>query len=159
MEFTKEFYKKLCNAIYDYAEKHDEVLDEYNMDLYMDGFVIYLVADFNVEWEDDSFDHAFGTQYYPPYAVLGNLTDISDVEIYDEETDERLDVDFNVDEFWSTFDVNEYMNLKKGDSVSFYRLKCKPDGTFLSYNTERMQYEVKTNDGHIRHVNNAYKVK
>lgn len=158
MIFQKDFYKTLCDEIHDYAEFEDEVKEEYTMELYVEDMIVELTASFEIEWCDDSFDHAFGTEYFDPYPTLGKLSNISDVLVWNKDTDEQID-GFNIDDFWATFDIYEYHGFKKGDKISFSQTTRKVDGTFLAYNTESLEYKIKTLDGKTRNVKRVYMAK
>ena len=49
--------------------------------------------------------------------------------------------------------------FKKGDKISFSQTTRKVDGTFLAYNTESLEYKIKTLDGKTRCVKRVYMAK
>ena len=131
--FDQDFYRKLGSEI----ENDDIEVDEdgsgtYCREYEIDGYFVDACVTFKVTWTDDSFDHAFGTQYYPPYAVLENLIDIKDVEIEDGDGNKVLGFDY--DQFWKQYERDKYGSIKAGDKVE-YRMDYLPPstGTFLCY--------------------------
>lgn len=131
--FDQDFYRKLGSEI----ENDDIEVDEdgsgtYFREYEIDGYFVEACVTFNVTWTSDSFDHAFGTQWYPPYAVLENLIDIKDVEITDEEGHKVLGFDY--DQFWAQYEQDTYGSIKRGDKVEYTKDYLPPmTGTFLCY--------------------------
>ena len=101
--FTKEFYSHLFEKIeaeFPYVE-HCEY-NGYNYGFDVDGYYIELDIYFAFEWQDDSFDHAFGTWHDPfaGYAAVG-VEKVENVEVFKVDTDEKIE-GFDCDEFIET---------------------------------------------------------
>lgn len=140
--FDQDFYRKLGLEI----ENDDIEVDEdgngtYCREYEIDGYNVDACVTFNVTWTSDSFDHAFGTQYYPPYAILENLIDINDVEIEDGDGNKVLGFDY--DKFWKQYECDRYGSIKAGDKVE-YTTYCKQprNATFVCYDTMRCLYKL-----------------
>lgn len=67
----------------------------------VNGLYVNLEATFEVNFVDDSFDHAFGTEYGYHFEC-GNLEDIEAVSISDEDGNDLSDL-FDYDKFWEQF--------------------------------------------------------
>lgn len=84
---SPEFYKKLYDEIicnYEFDPESSEDTSCYIEAEDFEGFFIEFKATFEVEVIDDSFDHAFGTEY-DYHIEAGELTDIDEVTMYDED--------------------------------------------------------------------------
>ena len=95
-EFYTNLYKRIC-------ETDIDVDNEDTCTVYLDfedveGCYVFLKATFMVEVVDDSFDHAFGTEYCY-HREVGELTDIEEVRLWDQD-DNRADELFDYAAFW-----------------------------------------------------------
>ena len=83
-------------------------------------FTVYLDATFIELFVDDSFDHAFGTEH-AWHTELGEFESISDITVYDNDTDEDVTSQFSEADFMEQFKVYETKVggkvIKAGDSV------------------------------------------
>ena len=120
--FTEEFYKNLYDEIInnkDYETDNEEETT-CEMEFEIGNLFVRLNATFKVEFVDDSFDHAFGTEHCYHYEV-GDLEDIEIEEIYmqDEEGDFEIEVtdQFDEEKFWEQFKQYGVRNIKPGDEV------------------------------------------
>ena len=140
--FDQDFYRKLGSEI----ENDDIEVDEdgsgtYCREYEIDGYFVEACVTFKVTWNDDSFDHAFGTQYYPPYAVLENLIDIKDVDIEDGDGNKVLGFDY--DQFWKQYERDTFGSIKAGDKVEYKEGYLPPKtGTFLCYCSMRNVWRI-----------------
>lgn len=119
---SPEFYENLYNEIINHGFEPETENDCHcNMDIEdVDGFFVNLEATFEVNYEDDSFDHAFGTEYGYHFEC-GNLIDIEAVVLSDEDGNDVSDL-FDYDAFWEQFKCYEFKlrsgaELKSGDAV------------------------------------------
>lgn len=92
VNFTKEFYCHLFLKIKD--ELPDVEYREYNGYNYgfdVDGYYIDLDVYFVFEWNDESFDHAFGTWRDPnPCYIAVGVERVENVEVYISGTEEKV---------------------------------------------------------------------
>ena len=105
IKLPSDFYKRLYDEIMDYEfdpENEDEKTCA--MEIEIDDFVVDLEATFNVELIDDSFDHAFGTEY-AYHLEVGELEDIAVYHIwhYDDDNDTDVTELYSDDKFWLQF--------------------------------------------------------
>ncbi len=108
-----DFYENLYNEIMNYGfEPECESDTDCEMEIEIGEFQINLCATFDVEIEDMSFDHAFGTENIYEL-VAGNLTGITDVVIYHDDID--ISDQFNYKTFWNQF--RRYMVMSKGVQI------------------------------------------
>lgn len=154
---TEDFYKELYEEICSYAEANYECDDaeatstSVSMELEIGDISVSLQATFGVEWEDDSFDHAFGTRH-GWHMELRDLDDIDDVSVYDEEG-EDITKQFDYDAFWAQFHRTEVKLksgevIKSGDDVQYLFLYATwLEMTFEYYDTLRKQYVGKNAKG------------
>ena len=119
---SPEFYENLYNEIINQGfEPENEDDCHCNMDIEdVDGFFVNLDVTFEVKFVDDSFDHAFGTEYGYHFEC-GPLSDIEAVSISDEDGNDLSDL-FDNDKFWAQFKKYEikFFNgavVKSGDKV------------------------------------------
>ena len=123
--FTEEFYKKLYDEIINYADENYSPQDEddcyCNMEVQVGNFTVELDATFEVEYIDDSFDHAFGT-YHDYHYEAGYLEEISIIDIW--ESNEENDLEdkvtdlFDEEKFWEQFkQYGTKSGIKPGDEV------------------------------------------
>lgn len=150
-----ELYNKVYNAIIEAAENHGiEDEDDTRFGFYLeDGdWSIEGTASLPVEYIDDSFDHAFGTE------VCGHLEhsfeempEIDEVSVFFGEDGEEVEFDF--DKFYTQFDVTERKLrngevIKQGDEVlatnsASWRYKRYERAIFHHYNTETGEWFCK----------------
>lgn len=146
---SPEFYEKLYDKIINYGFEPDDEDDCHcNMDFEdFEGFYVNLEATFEVEFVDDSFDHAFGTEYGHHYEC-GNLEDIEAVSLTDEDGNDVSDL-FDYDAFFEQFKRYEvkFLNgtvIKSGDTaigkIDRYRFE---EVEFLYKNTLSGEYICK----------------
>jgi hypothetical protein len=90
---SPEFYENLYNKIINYGfEPESEEDCCRNMDFEdIDGLYVNLDATFEVNFVDDSFDHAFGTENGYHYEC-GPLSDIEAVTITDDDGNDVSDI-------------------------------------------------------------------
>ena len=119
---SPEFYTNLYNKIENYGfEPENEDDCHCSMEFEdLDGFYVTLDVTFEVNFVDDSFDHAFGTEYGYHFEA-GIITDIEAVTISDEDGNDLSDL-FDYDTFWAQFKKYEvkFMSgavVKSGDKV------------------------------------------
>ena len=154
-QFTKDFYKRLHEAVMASASKAKYEDDGYLASIYVDGYEVELTAYFNWERHDESFDHAFGTWHDPhPYMEVTSLNDIGEVTVRDDMSGEEVG-GFDYDSFMAQFEQpfclvfhkgkNGYRNSKvnSGDKVSF----CGKEAVFLAKNNENGKLKIKTDKG------------
>lgn len=120
-----DFYQQLYDKIMDYGfEPENEDDSCCDMDeIEIGDFMVSVRATFEVEFIDDSFDHAFGTEYGYHFEA-GALESIEDVVIfhYDEDDNETEVSDlFDEDCFWNQFKrygaVSKGVQIRYGDEV------------------------------------------
>ena len=118
-----EIYKELYEAIMD-SDFTPTSWDDTDCDLCLDieSFYFELRATFEIDYIDNSFDHAFGTEYVEGDFVKTYLDDIVVYRVLDE-NDDDITKDFDYDKFWQQFISNETQALyskkmvKSGDEV------------------------------------------
>lgn len=116
-----DFYQQLYDKIIDYGfEPENEDDNCCDMDeIEIGEFIVSVRATFEVEFIDDSFDHAFGIEYRCHFET-GALDSIEDVVIlhYDED-DNDTDVSdlFDEDCFWNQF--KRYGTVSKGVQIHY----------------------------------------
>lgn len=144
---SPEFYEKLYDKIINYGFEPDDEDDCHcNMDFEdFEGFYVNLEATFEVEFVDDSFDHAFGTEYGYHYEC-GNLEDIEAVSLTDEDGNDVSDL-FDYDAFFEQFKRYELKFLsgkvvKSGETIlAGGRYNCHWDEMkFLYYDALDKRY-------------------
>jgi hypothetical protein len=146
---SPEFYEKLYDKIINYGFEPDDEDDCHcNMDFEdFEGFYVNLEATFEVEFVDDSFDHAFGTEYGHHYEC-GNLEDIEAVSLTDEDGNDVSDL-FDYDAFFEQFKRYEvkFLNgtvIKSGETViGVYNGYPKEEVEFLYRDTLKEVYICK----------------
>lgn len=146
---SPEFYEKLYDKIINYGFELDDEDDCHcNMDFEdFEGFYVNLEATFEVEFVDDSFDHAFGTEYGYHYEC-GNLEDIEAVSLTDEDGNDVSDL-FDYDAFFEQFKRYEvkFLNgtvIKSGETViGVYNGYPKEEVEFLYRDTLKEVYICK----------------
>ena len=146
---SPEFYEKLYDKIINYGFEPDDEDDCHcNMDFEdFEGFYVNLEATFEVEFVDDSFDHAFGTEYGYHYEC-GNLEDIEAVSLTDEDGNDVSDL-FDYDAFFEQFKRYEVKFLsgkviKSGETViGVYNGYPKEEVEFLYRDTLKEVYICK----------------
>lgn len=146
---SPEFYEKLYDKIINYGFKPDDEDDCHcNMDFEdFEGFYVNLEATFEVKFVDDSFDHAFGTEYGHHYEC-GNLEDIEAVSLTDEDGNDVSDL-FDYDAFFEQFKRYEvkFINgtvIKSGETViGVYNGYPKEEVEFLYRDTLKEVYICK----------------
>ena len=123
---SPEFYENLYNEIIrDYDFDPDcEDCEESQCSTYIEvedfqGFNICLKATYELNLIDDSFDHAFGTEY-GWHMEVGELIDIDEVSMYD--GDEDVSDLFDCDAFFEQFKKREVTFrsgtvIKSGDTI------------------------------------------
>ena len=108
---SPEFYENLYNEIirdYDFDPDCEDA-EESQCSTYIEvedfqGFYICLKATYELNLIDDSFDHAFGTEY-GWHMEIGELIDIEEVTMYDGD-DDVSDI-FDCDAFFEQFKKRE----------------------------------------------------
>lgn len=117
--FTPDFYKKVYDAVYDYCKENYQRDYEGSMSVStvtVDGCEIECDADIDTEWQDDSFDHAFGTWHDPCAGYeFADVSGIANVTVWDE--DGNVVEGFSVEDYDAQFREDEHMGIKKGDKV------------------------------------------
>ena len=150
---SPEFYTNLYNEIIrDYDFDPDcEDCEEIQCSTYIEvedfqGFYICLKATYELNLIDDSFDHAFGTEY-GWHMEIGELIDIEDVTMYD--GDDDVSVLFDCDAFFEQFKRYEvkFLNgtvIKSGETViGVYNGYPKEEVEFLYRDTLKEVYICK----------------
>ena len=136
---SPEFYENLYNEIirdYDFDPDCEDP-EETQCSTYIEvedfqGFYICLKATYELNLIDDSFDHAFGTEY-GWHMEIGELIDIEEVTMYDEDGNDVSDL-FDYDAFFEQFKRYEvkFLNgtvIKSGETVTLKEVYiCKPTG-------------------------------
>lgn len=149
VEFTQEFYKEVykqimaCQKDYDAGEGFDftpTIYVEFNDATYQ----IDIEVTYASEFQDDSFDHAFGTWHDPNagYYFADGIESIGKVEMWDEESGEEVE-GFDEDAFWQQFEASLHLHLKNGDKVLYRNKEYK----FVSYNTELGRHKLVDTEG------------
>lgn len=155
-KFGEDFYKKLYSAMCDYAENNwecdcaDETTTKVGMELDVDNIIVCLTGVFNVEFVDDSFDHAFGTEY-GWHMELRELDDIEIDVVYDEDG-EDITEQFDENTFWEQFYCREIKLrngsiIKTGETVQFFSSGVWRVMKFEYYDTLCGRYFGKTKNG------------
>ena len=143
---SPEFYENLYNQIINYGfEPETEDDCHCNMEFEdVNGLYVNLEATFEVNFVDDSFDHAFGTEYGYHFEA-GNLDDIEAVTLCTED-DDVSDL-FDYDAFFEQFKKYEIKFfsgsvVKSGDTVQAGGLYVNrwDEMTFLYYDSLRERY-------------------
>lgn len=125
IKFPADFYEQLYDKIMDYGfEPENEDDSCCDMDeIEIGDFMVSVRATFEVEFIDDSFDHAFGTEYAYHFEA-GALESIEDVVIltYDEDDNETEVTDqFDYKYFWGQFKAygtkSKGVQIHHGDEV------------------------------------------
>lgn len=125
IKFPADFYEQLYDKIMDYGFEPDNEDDtSCSMEIEIGKFTINLTATFEVHVVDNSFDHAFGTEYIYDLEA-GDLEEIEEVVItYDDDdlTEEvELTDQFNYEFFWEQFKVygtkSKGVQIHHGDEV------------------------------------------
>lgn len=119
-----DFYEQLYDKIMDYGFEPDNEDDtSCSMEIEIGKFTINLTATFEVHVVDNSFDHAFGTEYiYDLEAGDLEEIEIEDIWFYDED-DNETEVSDQFDEkcFWNQFKVygtkSKGVQIHHGDEV------------------------------------------
>jgi len=116
-----DFYQQLYDKIMDYCfEPENEDDSCCDMDeIEIGDFMVSVRATFEVEFIDDSFDHAFGTEYAYHFEA-GALKSIEDVVIfhYDEDDNEtEVSDQFDYKYFWNQF--KRYGAVSKGVQIHY----------------------------------------
>ena len=96
-EFYKKLYDEIINSDVDTGFDDDEVTRQY-MGFEIDNLYVEVRATFDVNFVDDSFDHAFGTEHSYHFEV-GNFTDLDDVTVRDDDNNDLSSL-FDYDKFW-----------------------------------------------------------
>lgn len=155
---SPEFYENLYNQIINYGfEPETEDDCHCNMEFEdVNGLYVNLEATFEVNFVDDSFDHAFGTEYGYHFEA-GNLDDIEAVTLCTED-DDVSDL-FDYDAFFEQFKRYEIKFfggsvVKSGDTVQAggHYVNRWDEMTFLYYDSLRERYicvPVGKEDNHI----------
>lgn len=163
--FTKEFYQFVYNEINKRLEEDfcpSEEVEE------TDGYVcieekpyaeddevieISATVETENEWNDDSFDHAFGTWHDPcPCWKYGGITDIFNVEVT--VNGDKVE-GWNEADFWLSFIEDEYKEHKKGDIVQYMKSNKWSEDTaeLVGFDTYHYRYWVKVEDEKIKVLN------
>ena len=105
IKFPADFYEQLYNEIMDHMFEPEDGNDgTRDMEFEIGNFSVSLRATFELEYIDDSFDHAFGFERGYHYEA-GDLHHISDVVVYydDDDLEEEVDLteQFDYNQFWS----------------------------------------------------------
>lgn len=157
-----DFYQQLYDKIMDYGfepENEDDTCCDMD-EIEIGDFMVSVRATFEVEFIDDSFDHAFGTEYAYHFEA-GALESIEDVVIYhyDEDDDETEVSDlFDEDCFWNQFKrygaVSKGVQIHYGDEVvvkSNYRYGAWEKMVYL-YTDTRLGVHVCVKSLHGRYL-------
>lgn len=124
IKFPADFYESLYDKIMDYGFEPDNEDDtSCSMEIEIGKFTINLTATFEVHVVDNSFDHAFGTEYiYDLEAGDLEEIEIEGIWFYDED-DNEIEVSDQFDEkcFWEQFKVygtkSKGVQIHHGDEV------------------------------------------
>lgn len=125
IKFPADFYEQLYDKIMDYGFEPDNEDDtSCSMEIEIGKFTINLTATFEVQVVDNSFDHAFGTEYiYDLEAGDLEEIEIEGIWFYDEEADVEAELTEQFDEkcFWEQFKVygtkSKGVQIHHGDEV------------------------------------------
>jgi len=123
---SQEFYKNLYNEIINADDTNCDCNEDgdyvCNLEFEIEGLQVSLTAVFESVFVDDSFDHAFGTEYGYHYET-GNFIDLDEVCIYDDDDNDLSDL-FDEETFWEQ--DKEYgikfrsgTEIKPGDEVMY----------------------------------------
>lgn len=125
IKFPDDFYEQLYDKIMDYGFEPDNEDDtSCSMEIEIGKFTINLTATFEVHVVDNSFDHAFGTEYIYDLEA-GDLEEIEEVVITydDDDLTEEVELTDQFDEkcFWEQFKVygtkSKGVQIHHGDEV------------------------------------------
>lgn len=124
IKFPADFYEQIYDKIMDYGFEPDNEDDtSCSMEIEIGKFTINLTATFEVQVVDNSFDHAFGTEYiYDLEAGDLEEIEIEGIWFYDED-DNEIEVSDQFDEkcFWEQFKVygtkSKGVQIHHGDEV------------------------------------------
>lgn len=155
---SPEFYENLYNQIINYGfEPETEDDCHCNMEFEdVNGLYVNLEATFEVNFVDDSFDHAFGTEYGYHFEA-GNLDDIEAVTLCTEDDDvsDLFDYDVFFEQF-KKYEIKFFSGsvVKSGDTVQAggHYVNRWDEMTFLYYDSLRERYicvPVGKKDNHI----------
>lgn len=120
-----DFYQQLYDKImgYEFEPENEDDGSRDIEEIQIGNFWVSVRATFEVEYIDDSFDHAFGTEYGYHFEA-GDLESIEDVVIYHyDEDDNETEVSdlFDEDYFWNQFKrygvVSKGVQIHYGDEV------------------------------------------
>ena len=145
--FSTEFYKKLYDRVYDECEKRFENPDNepsvsMTVEIEFDDCTIEADVEVTCEFEDRSFDHAFGT-WHDPYAgyVFGDV-DIISGKVYD---DDGNVYEFDVEAYDSQFMSDHKGGIVKGDKVGVIGRygNVLYEAEFIAYDTHKSESLVK----------------
>ena len=171
--FTKEFYQAVFHQM---EEKLKEDLCPTEEDEEVDGYACFeeepfaddgdcieveMILRTQNEWEDDSFDHAFGTWHDPcPCWKFGYISDVYDAKVYKNGKEEIQG--WNMDDFWLSFHEEQHTTasgtvFNKGEEVET-GLSNGVVGEFLYYDSFNEKYHVKV-DGEEREYDYIRKLK
>lgn len=156
-EFYREVYKQIDQRLNDDYNPTAEYCDE---NVYVcieddDRFteaddVIEVEADvctYN-EFQDESFDHAFGTWHDPcPYWKYCGIEGVEDIRVI---VNGKEVQGYNRDDFYRAFQDAEHHGFKAGDTVRFRKGGiAETTGTLLYYDELNGSYRVKAGDKEI----------
>lgn len=160
VKLPANFYERLYDSIMDYGfDPEDEDEKTCSMEIEIDNFIVDVDATFNVYIEDNSFDHAFGTEHIYDLAV-GELEDIEVTQMWysDDESDTDVTDLFDEKKFWLQFKQfvikRNGIHIHHGDEVvvktsTLYGAWQKM--TFLYYDT-RLGLAICTPNIHAKFV-------
>lgn len=157
-DFYQNLYNEIMSQDFEPENEDDTTCD---MEFTIGKFQINLCATFEVNVVDNSFDHAFGTEYIYDLEA-GDLTDIEveDIWYYDEETDVEAELTDQFDEkrFWEQFKQyaikREGIFIHHGDEVvvkNSMSWGAWERMTFLYYDT-RLRVAVCTRSIHSKYI-------
>jgi hypothetical protein len=161
VKLPDNFYERLYDQIMDY-DFGPESVDEKTCTMYIDidDFTVELDATFDVYIEDNSFDHAFGTEHIYDLAV-GELEDVEVTQIWycNDECEKDVTDLYDDEKFWLQFKQfvikrgSHYIH--HGDEVvvrsQCYRYSPWVKMTFLYYDT-RLGKAVCTPSIHAKYI-------
>ena len=146
-DFYESLYEEIMNHEFN-PENEDDT--SCSMEIEIGKFTINLTATFEVHVVDNSFDHAFGTEYiYDLEAGDLEEIEIEDIWFYDEETDVEAELTEQFDEkhFWEQF--KQYAIKRNGIYIHYgdevvvkHSMTCRSVHTFHSlevHQQERIQ--------------------
>lgn len=160
VKLPANFYERLYDSIMDYSfDPEDEDEKTCSMEIEIDNFIVDVDATFNVYIEDNSFDHAFGTEHIYDLAV-GELEDIEVTQMWysDDESDTDVTDLFDEKKFWLQFKQfvikRNGIHIHHGDEVvvktsTLYGAWQKM--TFLYYDT-RLRVAVCTKSIYSKYI-------